>query len=195
MLSALWCPMNTSQLWLFNIQTVDHVRVLSPILLVCCISRQHKDLALVNMANILHRAHFSADAAIVAHAALDLTSDLLTSHYTLGNIYAVSYSTISRCTEYNPGDNTLKRFHLFPSWFLMEYTQDRQPQTSSCTTSSSGFINNCSSIIPIEAPFYIMWSETVLASIKRTAGVQALTLEEHRSQFLGMSNDDKESRH
>lgn len=52
--------------------------------------RQHKDVALVNMANILHRAHFSADAAILAHAALDLTSDLFTSHYTLGNIYAVS---------------------------------------------------------------------------------------------------------
>ncbi|XP_045067065.1 tetratricopeptide repeat protein 17 isoform X1 [Coregonus clupeaformis] len=51
--------------------------------------RLHKDLALVNMANILHRAHFSADAAILAHAALDLTSDLLTSHYTLGNIYAM----------------------------------------------------------------------------------------------------------
>ncbi|TNN51326.1 Tetratricopeptide repeat protein 17 [Liparis tanakae] len=52
--------------------------------------RQHKDVALVNMANILHRAHFSADAAILAHAAMDLTSDLFTSHYTLGNIYAVS---------------------------------------------------------------------------------------------------------
>ncbi|XP_073715336.1 tetratricopeptide repeat protein 17 isoform X2 [Misgurnus anguillicaudatus] len=51
--------------------------------------RQHKDIALVNMANILHRAHFSADAAILAHAALDLTTDLLTSHYTLGNIYAM----------------------------------------------------------------------------------------------------------
>uniref|UniRef100_A0A7N6C262 Tetratricopeptide repeat domain 17 n=1 Tax=Anabas testudineus TaxID=64144 RepID=A0A7N6C262_ANATE len=50
--------------------------------------RQHKDVALVNLANILHRAHFSADAAILAHAALDLTSDLFTSHYTLGNIYA-----------------------------------------------------------------------------------------------------------
>lgn len=57
---------------------------------VCCTCRQHKDVALVNMANILHRAHFSADAAILAHAALDLTSDLFTSHYTLGNIYAVS---------------------------------------------------------------------------------------------------------
>ncbi|KAJ7994617.1 hypothetical protein DPEC_G00251340 [Dallia pectoralis] len=51
--------------------------------------RKHKDVALVNMANILHRGHFSADAAILAHAALDLTSDLFTSHYTLGNIYAM----------------------------------------------------------------------------------------------------------
>ncbi|KAL2088935.1 hypothetical protein ACEWY4_015834 [Coilia grayii] len=51
--------------------------------------RAQKDVALVNMANILHRAHFSADAAILAHAALDLTSDFLTSHYTLGNIYAM----------------------------------------------------------------------------------------------------------
>lgn len=56
--------------------------------------RQQKDVALVNMANILHRAHFSADAAILAHAALDLTSDLFTSHYTLGNIYAVSHTTV-----------------------------------------------------------------------------------------------------
>uniref|UniRef100_A0A3B3QH76 Tetratricopeptide repeat domain 17 n=1 Tax=Paramormyrops kingsleyae TaxID=1676925 RepID=A0A3B3QH76_9TELE len=51
--------------------------------------RQHKDVALLNMANVLHRAHFSADAAILAHAALDLTADLFTSHYTLGNIYAM----------------------------------------------------------------------------------------------------------
>ncbi|KAG7272378.1 hypothetical protein CRUP_000369 [Coryphaenoides rupestris] len=51
--------------------------------------RQNKDVALVNMANILHRAHFSADAAILAHAALDLSSDLFTCHYTLGNIYAM----------------------------------------------------------------------------------------------------------
>lgn len=48
------------------------------------------------MANVLHRAHFSADAAILAHAALDLTTDLLTSHYTLGNIYAVSEDTSSQ---------------------------------------------------------------------------------------------------
>lgn len=41
------------------------------------------------MANVLHRAHFSADAAVVVHAALD-DSDFFTSYYTLGNIYAVN---------------------------------------------------------------------------------------------------------
>ncbi|XP_039598651.1 tetratricopeptide repeat protein 17-like, partial [Polypterus senegalus] len=46
-------------------------------------ARQHKDVALINMANVLHRAHFSADAAILVHAALDITADFLTSHYTL----------------------------------------------------------------------------------------------------------------
>lgn len=44
----------------------------------------------MNLANVLHRAHFSADAAILVHAALDVSTDFLTSHYTLGNIYAVS---------------------------------------------------------------------------------------------------------
>lgn len=72
----------------YNTVLLTGVHIL--ILCVCCTYRQHKDVALVNMANILHRAHFSADAAILAHAALDLTSDLFTSHYTLGNIYAVS---------------------------------------------------------------------------------------------------------
>uniref|UniRef100_A0A673K6E5 Tetratricopeptide repeat domain 17 n=1 Tax=Sinocyclocheilus rhinocerous TaxID=307959 RepID=A0A673K6E5_9TELE len=63
--------------------------------------RQHKDVALINMANILHRAHFSADAAILTHAALDLTTDLLTSHYTLGNIYAMlgEYNHSVMCYE------------------------------------------------------------------------------------------------
>uniref|UniRef100_A0A8C7MUH1 Tetratricopeptide repeat domain 17 n=1 Tax=Oncorhynchus kisutch TaxID=8019 RepID=A0A8C7MUH1_ONCKI len=80
--------------------------------------RQHKDLALVNMANILHRAHFSADAAIVAHTALDLTSDLLTSHYTLGNIYAMlgEYNHSVLCYEQalqaQPGfEQALRRKH------------------------------------------------------------------------------------
>ncbi|XP_056134569.1 tetratricopeptide repeat protein 17 [Lampris incognitus] len=80
--------------------------------------RQHKDVALVNMANILHRAHFSADAAILAHAALDLTSDLFTSHYTLGNIYAMlgEYNHSVLCYEQalqaKPGfEQALRRKH------------------------------------------------------------------------------------
>ncbi|XP_051503496.1 tetratricopeptide repeat protein 17 isoform X2 [Myxocyprinus asiaticus] len=80
--------------------------------------RQHKDIALVNMANILHRAHFSADAAILAHAALDLPTDLLTSHYTLGNIYAMlgEYNHSVLCYEQalqiQPGfEQALRRKH------------------------------------------------------------------------------------
>uniref|UniRef100_A0A3B5AMA1 Tetratricopeptide repeat protein 17-like n=1 Tax=Stegastes partitus TaxID=144197 RepID=A0A3B5AMA1_9TELE len=80
--------------------------------------RPHKDVALVNMANILHRAHFSADAAILAHAALDLTSDLFTSHYTLGNIYAMlgEYNHSVLCYEQalqaQPGfEQALRRKH------------------------------------------------------------------------------------
>uniref|UniRef100_A0A3Q3JLQ3 Tetratricopeptide repeat domain 17 n=1 Tax=Monopterus albus TaxID=43700 RepID=A0A3Q3JLQ3_MONAL len=80
--------------------------------------RQHKDVALVNMANILHRAHFSADAAILAHAALDLTSVLFTSHYTLGNIYAMlgEYNHSVLCYEQalqaQPGfEQALRRKH------------------------------------------------------------------------------------
>uniref|UniRef100_A0A3B5M345 Tetratricopeptide repeat domain 17 n=1 Tax=Xiphophorus couchianus TaxID=32473 RepID=A0A3B5M345_9TELE len=81
-------------------------------------SPQHKDIALINMANILHRAHFSADAAILAHAALDLTSDLFTSHYTLGNIYAMlgEYNHSVLCYEQalqaQPGfEQALRRKH------------------------------------------------------------------------------------
>ncbi|KAL7831000.1 hypothetical protein SRHO_G00305020 [Serrasalmus rhombeus] len=80
--------------------------------------RQYKDVALVNMANILHRAHFSADAAILAHAALDLTADLFTSHYTLGNIYAMlgEYNHSVLCYEQalqaQPGfEQALRRKH------------------------------------------------------------------------------------
>nr|XP_015193805.1 PREDICTED: tetratricopeptide repeat protein 17 isoform X1 [Lepisosteus oculatus]XP_015193806.1 PREDICTED: tetratricopeptide repeat protein 17 isoform X1 [Lepisosteus oculatus] len=80
--------------------------------------RQHKDIALVNMANVLHRAHFSADAAILVHAALDMTSDFLTSHYTLGNIYAMlgEYNHSVLCYDHalqaKPGfEQALRRKH------------------------------------------------------------------------------------
>ena len=54
-----------------------------------CLSRQHKDLALVSLANILHRSKYSLDAAILMHAALETTSDYDIVYFTLGNIYGV----------------------------------------------------------------------------------------------------------
>jgi len=49
--------------------------------------RQHKDLALVSLANVLHRSKYSLDAAILMHAALEVTSDFDIVYFTLGNIY------------------------------------------------------------------------------------------------------------
>ncbi|XP_072474543.1 tetratricopeptide repeat protein 17 isoform X4 [Notamacropus eugenii] len=80
-------------------------------------SRHNKDVALVNLANVLHRAHFSADAAIVVHAALD-ESDFFTSYYTLGNIYAMlgEYNHSVLCYDHalqaKPGfEQAIKRKH------------------------------------------------------------------------------------
>ncbi|XP_060117364.1 tetratricopeptide repeat protein 17 isoform X2 [Heteronotia binoei] len=80
-------------------------------------SRHNKDVALINLANVLHRAHFSADAAIVVHAALDY-SDVFTSYYTLGNIYAMlgEYNHSVLCYDHalqaKPGfEQAVKRKH------------------------------------------------------------------------------------
>ncbi|XP_041366225.1 tetratricopeptide repeat protein 17-like isoform X2 [Gigantopelta aegis] len=51
--------------------------------------RYQKDVALISLANILHRARYSNEAAIVVHAALDVSKELNVNHFTLGNIYAV----------------------------------------------------------------------------------------------------------
>lgn len=50
--------------------------------------RQHKDIALVSLANVLHRAKHSLDGAILMHAALETTVEFDISYFTLGNIYA-----------------------------------------------------------------------------------------------------------
>ena len=50
----------------------------------------HKDVALISLANVLHRAHYSNEAAVVVHAAIDVSKELNVNHFTLGNIYAVS---------------------------------------------------------------------------------------------------------
>eukprot|EP00112_Aurelia_sp_Birch-Aquarium-sp1_P009222 Seg2039.1 transcript_id=Seg2039.1/GoldUCD/mRNA.D3Y31 product="Tetratricopeptide repeat protein 17" protein_id=Seg2039.1/GoldUCD/D3Y31 len=51
-------------------------------------SRQHKDIALASMANVLHRAKHSLDAAILMHAALETSVELDIAYFALGNIYA-----------------------------------------------------------------------------------------------------------
>ncbi|XP_078405690.1 tetratricopeptide repeat protein 17 isoform X3 [Cetorhinus maximus] len=87
---------NTSSWVLYNMASFYWRMKNEPYQVVECViralhfsPRQHKDIALMNLANVLHRAHFSADAAILVHAALDVSTDFLTSHYTLGNIYAM----------------------------------------------------------------------------------------------------------
>ncbi|XP_064481070.1 tetratricopeptide repeat protein 17-like isoform X2 [Ornithodoros turicata] len=67
--------------------------------------REHKDVALISLGNILHRSHLSEEAAIVVHAAVDTAPDNAICHFTLGNIYAVlaDYNKSVICFE-----NTLK---------------------------------------------------------------------------------------
>ena len=55
-----------------------------------CSYSYQKDVALISLANILHRARYSNEAAILVHSALDLSRELNVNHFTLGNIYAVS---------------------------------------------------------------------------------------------------------
>ncbi|KAG0411227.1 hypothetical protein HPB47_011658 [Ixodes persulcatus] len=67
--------------------------------------REHKDVALISLGNVLHRSHLSEEAAIVVHAAVDTAPDNAICHFTLGNIYAVlaDYNKSVVCFE-----NTLK---------------------------------------------------------------------------------------
>ena len=51
--------------------------------------RNYKDVALISLANVLHRARYSNEAAIVVQAAIDISKELNVNHFTLGNIYAV----------------------------------------------------------------------------------------------------------
>ena len=48
------------------------------------------DIALLNLANILHRSKQSEDATIPLLVAISLSPNVNVLHYTLGNIYAVS---------------------------------------------------------------------------------------------------------
>ena len=48
------------------------------------------DIALLNLANVLHRSKHSLDATVPLHVAISLAPNVNVLHYTLGNIYAVS---------------------------------------------------------------------------------------------------------
>ncbi|CAH1785951.1 unnamed protein product [Owenia fusiformis] len=65
----------------------------------------HKDIALISLANVLHRARYSKEAAIVVTAALEISRELNVNHFTLGNIFAVlgEYNKSVACYE-----NTLR---------------------------------------------------------------------------------------
>ncbi|XP_038052658.1 tetratricopeptide repeat protein 17-like [Patiria miniata] len=51
-------------------------------------SHKDKNIALVNMASVLHRSHQSASAAVMAHAALEAGQEVPKLHVLLGSIYA-----------------------------------------------------------------------------------------------------------
>lgn len=51
--------------------------------------REFKDIALVSLASILHQSRRSNEAAIVLHAALEISNIFSEEHFALGNIYAV----------------------------------------------------------------------------------------------------------
>ncbi|KAL4224492.1 Tetratricopeptide repeat protein 17 [Mactra antiquata] len=67
--------------------------------------RKKSDVALISLANVLHRAQKSNEAAIVVHTAIDVSRELNVNHFTLGNIYAVlgEYNKSVICFE-----NTLR---------------------------------------------------------------------------------------
>jgi hypothetical protein len=67
---------------------------------VCECQGAYKDVALLSLANVLHRARHPAEAAIVAHAGLQLSPSLYVHHFTLGNIYAVRVAHLSLSIYY-----------------------------------------------------------------------------------------------
>eukprot|EP00795_Rhopilema_esculentum_P011375 gene11375-21569_t len=91
--------------------------------------REHKDIALVSMANVLHRAKQSLDAAILMHAALETSSELDVAYFALGDIYASlgQFDLAELCYQYveelHPGFEAAKqRKHAA----LCEIKLDRQ---------------------------------------------------------------------
>ena len=50
---------------------------------------EHREIALINLANVLHRGGYSQDAAVVMISSIELNSSRATSFLTLGNVFSV----------------------------------------------------------------------------------------------------------
>ena len=55
------------------------------------------DIALLNLANILHRSQHSTDAVVPLLVATSIAPQVNVLHYTLGNVYAVSACVYMPC--------------------------------------------------------------------------------------------------
>ena len=87
----------------------------------------------MSLANVFHRARRSIEAAIVIHAAIDVSRDLNVNHFTLGNIYAVlfRYNESVLCFEntlrLQPDfDAAAKRRHAVLCYAKLEQEMERQ---------------------------------------------------------------------
>ena len=56
-------------------------------------SREHRDVALMSLANVFHHGNHTWDAVVLMHASMELTTDLVTHLFHVGNMYSVSYSS------------------------------------------------------------------------------------------------------
>ncbi|XP_077862903.1 tetratricopeptide repeat protein 17-like [Saccoglossus kowalevskii] len=62
--------------------------------------RPMKDIALISMANIFHRAGLFEDALVVTGMALEISPDLVVNHFTMANIYAAMGNYIEALKYY-----------------------------------------------------------------------------------------------
>ena len=74
--------------WLFQFKKTNNVKTLC-LTLVYVVNRQHKDIALISLGNVLHHTRYSNEAAVILHSSLDVSRELDINYFTLGNIYAV----------------------------------------------------------------------------------------------------------
>ncbi|XP_065199397.1 tetratricopeptide repeat protein 17-like isoform X1 [Sycon ciliatum] len=65
---------------------------------------RHRDVALLSLANVLHRSQHSKDAVILLLSAIDLSPHLFIHHFTLGNVYAVNREWNLSAASYQRAD-------------------------------------------------------------------------------------------